>query len=202
MLKRLGFITRRECQNFADSSPFLQYHNFYEVHESGAINAEPEDIIAALEELDMRNDKLADMLLSVREFPGKFLDFFRTRRGRKKFTPFGFNSFTLLLRSSHELSLGLAGRFWRPDLVINEVDDAQKFKLLDDPKAAKLVVRFKVIEYPEHIHALRAETFVYCPNIRVKILFTPYWLAIRLASGWIRQRTLISIQKKLSMEQR
>ncbi|MGU7783560.1 hypothetical protein [Burkholderia sp. PU8-34] len=42
---------------------------------------------------------------------------------------------------------------------------------------------------------LRTATFVHCPTARTRILFTPYWLAIRLASGWIRRRTLDAIER-------
>ncbi|VTR25617.1 Uncharacterised protein [Serratia fonticola] len=40
--------------------------------------------------------------------------------------------------------------------------------------------------------------FVCCPTPRVKALFACYWALIRPASGWIRRRTLLSVQRKLS----
>jgi hypothetical protein len=50
------------------------------------------------------------------------------------------------------------------------------------------------------MRTLRTETFVYCASTRSKMLFTPYWLLIRLASGWIRQRNLAAIQRQFSTE--
>ncbi len=200
LLKRAGFISIEESKKSPNGTPFLRYYNFYESHESGSIDAEPTEIISAVADLDMRDDKVADVLLSIRELPVKIIGIFRRKNLKKKITPFGFNTFTLLHKSSHELSLGLAGRFWRPDLVISNVSNAQDFKLLDDPKAAKLVLRFQVIEHLNYKFTLKTETFVCCSTNRVKILFTPYWLAIRLVSGWIRRRTLTSIQEQLSMK--
>ena len=201
IMKALGFITKKEGLEWVSGSPFLPLFSFYEVHESGAISAKSEEIIAAVSALDMRADRVADVLLSIRELPSKIGKIFPKNHRNKKPSPFGFDAFTLLRRNNHEISLGLVGRFWRLDLGICEISSAQEFELLDNPNAAKLVLRFQVIEYPKEIRTLRTETFVYCPNTQAKVLFAPYWLAIRLASGWIRRRTLASIQKAVRRNQ-
>jgi hypothetical protein len=54
------------------------------------------------------------------------------------------------------------------------------------------------MEAPQGGHALQTETFVYCPSRSTMLMFTPYWLAIRLASGWIRRRTLNAIEKSFA----
>jgi len=46
-------------------------------------------------------------------------------------------------------------------------------------------------------HMLRTETFIHCPSERTRWLLTPYWLAIRLGSGWIRRRTLAAVETAL-----
>lgn len=200
MTKFFGFVTEKESLEWISSSPFLPLFSFYEVHESDAINAKPGEIIAAVSALDMRADRVADMLLSIRELPTKIGNLFHKHPHKENPSPFGFDKFTLLRRNNHELSLGLAGRFWRPDLGITEIPNAQEFKKIDNPNVAKLVLRFQIIDYSEDIRTLRTETFVHCPNTRIKVLFMPYWLAIRLASGWIRKRTLTSIQKTLLVD--
>lgn len=196
--KELGIIRSKENLEWLSPSPFLPVFSFHEMHESGAIHARPEEIIAAVSALDMRDDRVADVLLSIRELPSKILKKFSKRLRQQDAAPFGFDTFTLLQRTHHEISLGLAGRFWRPDLDICHIPSAREFEVLDDPRMAKLVLRFQVIAHQHGIHTLRTETFVYCGNTRTKMLFTPYWLAIRLASGWIRRRTLASIQRQLS----
>lgn len=63
---------------------------------------------------------------------------------------------------------------------------------------AKLVLRFEVVGLAAGAHVLRTETFVHCPSARTRRLFTPYWLAIRLGSGWIRRRTLTAVEAALA----
>ncbi|MEK6748146.1 MAG: hypothetical protein AABY83_02915 [Pseudomonadota bacterium] len=193
-------VRRGDHLEWVASSPFLPAFSFYEIHESGVINAQPEEIIAAVSALNMRDDLVADVLLSIRELPSKLMRKFRTaqQQQQEQMATFGFETFTLLQRTSHELSLGLVGRFWRPDLNISHISNASAFELFDDPRAAKLVLRFLVVEHQPGIRTLRTETFVYCGDTRTRMLFAPYWLAIRCASGWIRRRTLASIQRQLS----
>lgn len=199
IMRALGFISRKDNVEWTSASPFLPSFSFYEIHESGAISARPEDIIAAVAALDMRDDRVANLLLSIRELPTKIAGMCRKKPAGDTAVPFGFDTFTLLQRDSHEISMGLAGRFWRPDLSIDTIPSAREFALLDNPGFAKLVLRFQVIEHSRQARTLRTETFVHCGSVRTKMLFTPYWLAIRLASGWIRRRTLASIQKQLAI---
>ncbi|MHA3735740.1 hypothetical protein ACXR0M_08670 [Pseudomonas sp. Eth.TT006] len=196
--KALGIIGRKDNLLWEYPSPFLPLFQFHERHESAVIRAQPEEIIAAVCALDMREDRVVDALLRLREWPGKVLRKFSGRAPQQDSAPFGFDAFTLLERTPSELSLGLAGRFWRPDLKTEHVDDAQAFQALDDPHVAKLLLRFQVIEHPQGVRTLRTETFVYCATTRTKMLFTPYWLLIRLASGWIRRRNLAAIQRQFS----
>ncbi|MFJ2358752.1 hypothetical protein [Pseudomonas fluorescens] len=196
----LGIIGRKDNLLWEYPSPFLPLFQFHERHESGPIRAQPEAIIAAVCALNMRDDRVVDALLSLRELPGKILRTFGDRTVPQEPAPFGFDAFTLLERTSTEVSLGLAGRFWRPDLKTGHIADAQAFKVLDDPHVAKLLLRFQVVEHPQGMRTLRTETFVYCATTRSKMLFTPYWLLIRLASGWIRRRNLAAIQRQFSTE--
>lgn len=157
--KVLGIITSEVHQEWFSPSPFLPVFNFHEMHESCAIHARPDEIIAAVAALDMRDDRVADVLLAIRELPSKLLKNFGKRQ-QQDVTSFGFHTFTLLQRTDHEISLGLAGRFWRPDLDIRYIPTAQEFDALDDPHMAKLVLRFQVIAHKHGIHTLRTETFV------------------------------------------
>ncbi|WP_317205244.1 hypothetical protein [Janthinobacterium sp.] len=194
-----GFVSRKECAQWKAAPPFLPAFHFHEIHTSAALpQVRPEQMIAALAALDMRADPVADALLTLRELPAKLARLPGRRRRDAAPAPFGFDAFTGLRRTDHELTLGLAGRFWRPDLGIVAVADAAAFQRFDHPGVAKLVLRFQVIEGADSACTLRTETFVHCPSRATRILFTPYWLMIRLASGWIRRRTLLSIQKTFS----
>lgn len=198
IIRALGVITKKGNREFRSVSPFLPVFSFYEVHDSSAIRAEPEAIIAAVAALDARADRVVDVLLSIRELPSTIRNSFRTPSQRQSFVPFGLDTFTLLQRTDNEIAFGLVGRFWRPDFGICHIPSARDFEASSDPGVAKLVLRFQAIEHPGGPCTLRTETFVYCANTRTKLLFTPYWLVIRFASGWIRHRTLASIQRQLS----
>ncbi|WNC91694.1 hypothetical protein RI103_10050 [Paraburkholderia sp. FT54] len=193
-----GFIREVDSRTAVYRTPFLPTFSFYEVHESSPIQADARRIISVVEGLDMRDDRVANVLLSAREIPSRLAALLRKQRHDRPSARFGFDTFTLLCRDDHEISRGLVGRFWRPDLGIAPIADAAEFQHSVDPTAARLVLRFKAIAGPNDTHILRTETFVYCPTTRTKFLFAPYWLAIRVASGWIRRRTLASVQSALA----
>ncbi len=199
MLETLGIISTSVNRRWKGASAFLPIFSFYERHESRPIPARAEDIIATVAALDMRQDRVIGALMSLRELPGRVLHMLGVTGSRPAPAPLNFSTFTLLERTEREISLGLAGRFWRPDVVIRHVGTAAEFKALDDPRAAKQVLRFQVIEQGSSLRTLRTETFIYCGNTRTKMLFTPYWLVIRLGSGWIRRRMLKGIEKALAM---
>ncbi|WP_322033370.1 hypothetical protein [Paraburkholderia sp. J76] len=179
------------------STRFLPGYTFYERHEGPVLRASPERIIDAVASLDMRADPVIDRLLRVREWPRRLA----TRMRGTTHDSFGFGTFTLLHRDECELSLGLLGRFWRPDLGLLAVADVEEFLTSGPSDAARLVLRFRV-EVPAKGDArLVTETFVHCPSWSVKAMMTPYWFAIRASSGWIRRRTLAMIAKALAAQQ-
>lgn len=194
----LGFVSERACQQQADATPWLPSFSFYEKHISPPIEGTPEAIMQAVLALNMEDDPVIRRLLRLRQLPRRLrLAFFKSGSAEPA-DAFGFGSFTVLHQSSHEASFGLAGRFWRPLLDVASLKDAEAFQHFSDPCAAKLVLRFDVTPGKNGAAVLRTETFVYCPTPRVKILFALYWMLIRPASGWIRRRTLLSIQQKLT----
>lgn len=202
VIRTLGIITKKGHREVGSASPFLPLFSFYEIHESGAIKALPEAIIAAVTAFDARADRVVDGLLSIRELPSRLRNSCRAPSQRHSFVPFGLDTFTLLQRTDNEITFGLVGRFWRPDFGLCHIPSARDFEAFSDPQVAKLVLRFQVLKHQDGFCTLRTETFVYCPTALIKLLFTPYWLVIRLASGWIRRRTLAAIQQQLSTGKR
>ncbi|MBY4867335.1 hypothetical protein DIE14_06965 [Burkholderia sp. Bp9017] len=198
-MKALGIVSESSTRESAHKPPFIPSFGFHEVHESQPIGAAAARIIDAVASLDMRTDPVVDALLTVRELPTALVRTLRDgpARGGER-ARFGFDTFTLLHRDDTSLSLGLVGRFWRPALDVRTIADATAFVRHDDPRDAKLVLRFEVVGLAAGAHVLRTETFVHCPSARTRWLFTPYWLAIRLASGWIRRRTLTAVEAALA----
>ncbi|KAG8154665.1 hypothetical protein [Burkholderia catarinensis] len=197
-MNALGIVPESSTRTSARKPPFIPSFGFHEVHESQPIGAPPARIIDAVASLDMRADPVIDALLTVREFPAAIAGALGNGPARTEHARFGFDTFTLLHRDDTSLSLGLVGRFWRPTPDVRAIADAAAFVRHDDPADAKLVLRFEVIGLPSGAHVLRTETFVHCPSTRTRWLFMPYWLAIRLGSGWIRRRTLAAVEMALA----
>ncbi|PCE29713.1 hypothetical protein [Burkholderia ubonensis] len=195
-MNALGIISESASRTSDRKPPFIPSFGFHEIHQSRPIDADARRIIDAVASLDMRADPIVDALLTVREFPSTVIGALRNEAARRE--RFGFDTFTLLQRDDRSLTLGLVGRFWRPDPDIRTIDDADSFMRHAAPRDAKLVLRFQVVECGRGAHALRTETFVHCPTMRTRLLFTPYWMAIRLASGWIRRRTLAAVETALA----
>ncbi|KIP17412.1 MULTISPECIES: hypothetical protein [Burkholderia] len=195
-MNALGIVSESASRASERRPPFIPSFGFHEVHQSRPIAADARRIIDAVTSLDMRADPLVDALLTVREFPSTVIGALRNESARRE--RFGFDTFTPLQRDDRSLTLGLVGPFWRPALDVRTIDDAAAFMRHADPRDAKLVLRFEVVECGHGAHALRTETFVHCPTARTRLLFTPYWLAIRLASGWIRRRTLAAVETALA----
>lgn len=196
-MNALGIVSESSTRTSARKPPFIPSFGFHEVHESQPIDAPPARIIDAVTSLDMRADPVIDALLMVREFPAAVAGALRNGPARPEHARFGFDSFTLLHRDDTSLSLGLVGRFWRPTPDVRTIADATAFVRHDDPRDAKLVLRFEVVGLASGAHMLRTETFIHCPSERTRWLLTPYWLAIRLGSGWIRRRTLAAVETAL-----
>ncbi|KWN64512.1 hypothetical protein [Burkholderia ubonensis] len=195
-MNALGIVSESASRASERRPPFIPSFGFHEIHQSRPIAADARRIIDAVTSLDMRADPIVDALLTVREFPSTVIGALRNESARRE--RFGFDTFTPLQRDDRSLTLGLVGQFWRPALDVRTIDDAAAFMRHADPRDAKLVLRFEVIECGHGAHALRTETFVHCPTTRTRLLFTPYWLAIRLASGWIRRRTLAAVETALA----
>ncbi|MBJ9589108.1 MULTISPECIES: hypothetical protein [Burkholderia] len=197
-MNALGIVSESDSRTSARKPPFIPSFGFYEIHESKPIDADPARIIDAVSAIDMRTDPVVDTLLSLREFPAALAASLcrgTTRRERERF---GLHAFTPLHRDDTSLSLGLVGRFWRPAPDVRAIADAAAFVRHDDPRDAKLVLRFEVVGLASGAHMLRTETFIHCPSERTRWLLTPYWLAIRLGSGWIRRRTLAAVETALA----
>lgn len=198
LFKKIGMISDDAQASWPCPTPFLPSFRFYEVHESGVLAASSEAIVAAVCATDMRDDRVTQVLLSLRELPSALAHVLRRDRQRGLTPRFGFDSFTPLSRTSQEVSMGLVGRFWRPDGGLVRVSSADDFMRVTDPSLAKLVLRFAVIDDGGG-RRLRTETFVHCSTRQTRWLFTPYWLLIRVASGWIRRRMLASVTRRLAV---
>lgn len=197
----LGYVTSRTYLRWPDPPRWLANFSFYEHHQSAPIAAEPGTIIQAVQNLDMTADPIINALLKLRKLPGRCYQRFTQHPSPHTVdvNDFGFATFTPLHQTSRELVLGLTGQFWRPTMAVHRLPDAEAFARFNEADAAKLILCFRVVTVDGE-HRLVTETFVHCPTPRVKRRFACYWGVIRPASGWIRRRTLLAVQRQLALE--
>ena len=152
----------------------------------------------AASQLSTHDDPLVRSLLRLREAPARLANRLGWRNALEARPAFGLHEFTLLEHDGDQaMAYGLIGRFWRTDFGLEAVPDAQAFMRYEEPGVAKLVMTFHCSPRPAGVR-LHPETRVHCPDRRSRLLFTPYWLAIRPASGLIRRRMLAAIRRQLA----
>lgn len=151
-------------------------------------------------QLTAEHDPLVQRFLQIREAPARLALRLGLRNALEDRRRFGLHEFTLLGRNAdRELAYGLIGRFWRSDFGLRPCADGDAFRRFAEPGTARLVLHFSCEQAEkEGFTLLRTETRVHCPDRRSRLLFTPYWLAIRPVSGLIRRRLLRDIQRRLS----
>jgi hypothetical protein len=179
---------------------FLPRYQFAERH-CIDIDASPDRILDIVVTRDMlAEDPIVRAMLALRSAPAAIWQKFRPAK-TTTITTFGMNRFTALGRDGNrEVAAGLAGRFWRPDGGLhvfteeNAFARAEAFRNFAEPGTAKLVFNLACEPHGKTTR-LTTETRVFCPDARSRILFTPYWLAIRLGSGYIRKRYLRAVKR-------
>ncbi|MGZ5933705.1 MAG: hypothetical protein ACXWLV_03250 [Rhizomicrobium sp.] len=184
---------------------YLPRYQFSERHEI-TIAATPARILDTILSRDMLGeDRIVRAMMALRSAPSVIWQRFHPTN-KPTMTSFGMHRFTPLGRDGdREIASGLAGRFWRPDGGLHTFPEkdaferAEAFLRFTAPGTAKLVFNL-VCEPFGTMTRLVTETRVFCPDARSRILFTPYWLAIRLGSGFIRKRYLRAIKRAAESE--
>lgn len=169
-----------------------RYMPAYQFHETHArrIAAVPGAILAGVTAYRAESDWFFRLMSGVRALPARLLT---PRNGQRE--PFGLHAFTLLEQTESEIVYGLIGRFWKPDYGLAAIADGAAFHAFNTDNAAKLVLAFWTQPEPDGRTRLVTETRVWCPSRAVRLTFTPYWLLIRPASGFIRHRMLAAIAR-------
>jgi hypothetical protein len=166
---------------------FLPNFEFSERHE-GIVNAPASRVFGVIPTLSATDDPIVCFLLAIREAPARL-------SGTISSPPFGMHRFTLLAQDESEMVFGLCGRFWKADFGIAPIPDGIAFKSFKEAGVPKLAMSFQMKGVDKCRARLVTETRVHCPDAQAKRAFTPYWLAIRAASGLIRRRMLSTVAR-------
>ncbi|MBH5334509.1 hypothetical protein IHE55_06715 [Streptomyces pactum] len=103
----------------------------------------------------------------------------------------------LLSTVPYEEVRGRAGRYWqpRPTYAPLPPGDADAFRALSEPGWAKAAVGIRVVPDGDG-SVLTVETRVHCTDLRSRLAFAPYWLAIRAGgAGLIRLELLRAVAR-------
>jgi hypothetical protein len=172
---------------------YLPVYQFAERH-SILVDGSAGAVLDAVQAFD--SDRVSRRMTVLRELPGRGLaklGFTGTSRpialGKRDFIPLDRDG-------DREMAAGLVGRFWRLDYGLVPLPDAAAFTAFAAPGTAKLVIGFFVEPQGDRTR-LVTETRVYCPDRTSLLLFTPYWLVIRPASGLIRRRFLQAVKRTI-----
>lgn len=169
----------------------LPHYQFSEHHQR-LCHAPAGALLDAVPAADASTIPLLRHLMTLRELPARL----RRHSAIAGRPPFGLHEFTPLARDGdHCLAFGLVGRFWRSDFGLVPIGDAAAFTAFRQPGIAKLLLTFDT-RPQDNGCLLSTDTRVYCPDWQSRLYFTPYWLAIRLASGLIRQQILATIERQ------
>ena len=174
---------------------FLPAYQFSERH-SAHIMAPPRLVLSAIDELSDAGDPLVRVLIASREAPARFASWLGFASAIENQPRFGMKNFTKLGETETEVVYGLIGRFWRPSFGLHAFSSAEEFVAFQSAGVPKLAMSFCIAPADAGGSLLITETRVYCPDQQSLILFTPYWWAIRAASGLIRSRMLMAIKRK------
>lgn len=179
---------------FDVAARYLPTYHYSERHEIASVDAAPATIMTAMKNYDDREDKVLNALLVVREWPSRVAAALGRRNALQARARFGLGDFCLLEETGREISYGLVGRFWKLDYGLFPIASGAEFQAFQQPGVAKLVMSYAVEPDPRGGWRLMTQTRICCPDTRSRLLFLPYWIAIRLASGWIRLRILKQVK--------
>jgi hypothetical protein len=167
-----------------------------EVHRI-AINASRQAVYEALWTADLGGSAVIKLLMLLRSMPGLIVRRQESSPRNQKVTlqtliDSGFG--LLAERASHEVVLGVTGRFWRPTGNLSTFRRAD----FDHPVPAGFargVWNFHVSDGLEGQTILQTETRVVCGDSASRQKFLAYWLVVRLFSGLIRLIMLRNVRK-------
>jgi hypothetical protein len=170
---------------------FLPNHQFSERHQA-TVRCGPGELLDIIQNFEPPRDRAGDVAMFLRQVPAKLMQWATPSRVPRPL-PFTRANFTPLARDGdREIVGGLIGKFWRPDFGLLAVSGPSEFLASNPPRTAKLVIGFLAEAVGENT-LLTTETRVYCPDRYSRLIFTPYWLAIRPVSGLLRRRMLRTI---------
>ncbi|UFZ03041.1 hypothetical protein LQG66_27885 [Bradyrhizobium ontarionense] len=171
---------------------FLPNYQFSERHET-LVRCPPAELLDLIQSWEPPRDRFSGVAMALRQMPARLMHALAPSRHPAP-QPFSLKSFTPLGRDGDRAMVGgLIGQFWRNDFGLVHIASPEAFIAFNAPRTPKLVLGFTA-EPEGELTRLVTETRVHCPDRTSLLMFMPYWLVIRPASGLIRRRMLGAIK--------
>lgn len=174
---------------------YLPCYQFSEKHGIPLVKAPAATILSVLKTYDDRSDRVINFLQAVREFPAHFMARLGGRNALADRPVFGLSDFFPLEETDNEVAFGLIGRFWKLDYGLVKIASTEEYLHHAAPGYGKLVMVWSILP-ADGGNRLVTETRIFCPDRSSRLKFSLYWVAIRLASGWIRLRILNRLKQE------
>lgn len=184
----------------------------YEVRDvaTTSVRGSPEVAFATARELDFFDDSVIRGLFSVRQTPGRVLDWYRgVKRESEERSPFSLDTlagddsgFILLAEDDgarsgqREIVLGAVGRFWRPRAVFRDVP-AEEFRSYAVSGDARAVIGLRAEPAEEGRSRVVFEIRVAPIGRGARFAFRAYWLGVGKLSHTVRKRALRRLKQEL-----
>jgi hypothetical protein len=164
---------------------FMPECDFFEHHEIH-VRAPAAHVYSALLSMDMGESLIIRWLFRLRGMP----------RGALTLRGLVTSGFILLGESANrEFLLGIAGRFWKRDILLQHLA-ADEFRDFQREGFAKAAVTFFLTPLQEAATRVITETRVRCLDDASLRRFRLYWLLVGPFSAWVRREMLWLLKKK------
>ncbi|MGY3449772.1 hypothetical protein [Bradyrhizobium sp. USDA 4353] len=171
----------------------LPNYQFSERHQA-LVRCPPGELLDLIQGWEPPHDRFAEIAMALRQMPARLMHAVAPSRHASP-RPFSLKSFAPLGRDGDRAMVGgLIGQFWRSDFGLVQITGPDEFIAFSAPRTPKLVLGF-MVEPEGAMTRLVTETRVHCPDRASFLMFLPYWLVIRPASGLIRRRMLGAIRQ-------
>lgn len=178
---------------------YLPSFHFSEKHNI-RISASPQQVFKTIKQFDTRESKIIRTLVAIRNSYGRFFPRMTATQGIQLGTLAELTQKTGFIQlaeiNNQEILFGGVGKPWTPATGFILFQTPVEFLNFNLPHHCKMVWNFFLAESPDGTTILSTETRVCCLGF-AKLFFPPYWLVVRLFSGWIRWEMLRLIKKQV-----
>ena len=159
------------------------------------IAATPEEIRAAIENMELEDMPLANLLAWVRNLGQKHPEYSRHVSFHDSAEAFG--AFTFQSGELHEVLGALVGQFWKRDYGVRRLRNLSDFRNFGHMDYSKVLTNFWFEETSEGQTVVRTETRIHSMSFEAERHFRKYWLLVEPGVRLYMRSVLHGIRRSL-----